>query len=203
MHNKLFLPEFPNIPDATVIYTPGFYAFAKAEQLKNLLLKETPWRQNQIKLFGKTHLEPRLTQLYGDPSTQYSYSGIQFEALEWTDTLAAIKKDVEKATGDQYNVCLLNQYRDGADSNGWHADNEAELGVNPSIASLSLGATRNFHLRHHSNKEWRFKFELEHGSLLVMKDQTQHTYQHQIAKTKKQVGLRINLTFRKTLKDAT
>ena len=197
MHNKLFGSELPEIPDAVVEYYEGFYAFAKAEHFKNTLLKETPWQQNQIKIFGKTHDEPRLTQLYGDPHISYGYSGINFKTLPWTPTLTKIKKDVEEKAGTKFNVCLINQYRDGKDSNGWHADNERELGENPTIASLSLGHERFFHLKHNLNKEWRFKFPLHHGSLLIMAGSTQHTYKHQIAKTARQVGLRINLTFRK------
>lgn len=199
MHNKLFPDALPEIPDAAVSYDSSFYAFAKAEQLKATLLEETPWRQNEIQLFGKTHNEPRLTQLYGDAGLDYGYSGIKFKALPWTTTLANIKADVENAAGTEFNVCLLNQYRTGQDSNGWHADNEPELGQNPIIASVSLGQERFFHLRHNENKDWRFKFLLENGSLLLMKDQTQHTYKHQIAKTKREIGVRINLTFRKVI----
>ncbi|WP_405369742.1 alpha-ketoglutarate-dependent dioxygenase AlkB family protein [Nonlabens sp. Asnod2-A12] len=200
MHNKLFSDTFPHIPDASVRYDGSFYAFAKAELLKNTLLTETPWRQNKIQLFGKTHDEPRLTQLYGDADIAYGYSGIEFNALPWTDTLKQIKADVEQAAGTTFNVCLINQYRNGQDSNGWHADNEKELGTNPTIASVSLGQERFFHLKHILNKDWRFKFPLEHGSLLIMENQTQHTYKHQIAKTKRKVGPRINLTFRNVVK---
>ena len=200
MHNKLFSDTFPEIPDASVRYDGSFYAFAKAELLKNTLLTETPWRQNKIQLFGKIHDEPRLTQLYGDADIAYGYSGIEFNALPWTDTLKQIKADVEQAAGTTFNVCLINQYRNGQDSNGWHADNEKELGTNPTIASVSLGQERFFHLKHNSNKDWRFKFPLENGSLLIMENQTQHTYKHQIAKTKREIDLRINLTFRKVVK---
>lgn len=200
MHNKLFSDTFPEIPDASVRYDGSFYAFAKAELLKNTLLIETPWRQNKIQLFGKIHDEPRLTQLYGDADIAYGYSGIEFKALPWTETLKQIKADVEKAAGTTFNICLINQYRTGQDSNGWHADNEKELGTNPTIASVSLGQERFFHLKHNENKDWRFKFPLENGSLLIMKDETQHNYKHQIAKTKREIALRINLTFRKVVK---
>lgn len=200
MHNKLFSDTFPEIPDASVRYDGSFYAFAKAELLKNTLLIETPWRQNKIQLFGKIHDEPRLTQLYGDADIAYGYSGIEFKALPWTETLKQIKADVEQAAGTTFNICLINQYRTGQDSNGWHADNEKELGTNPTIASVSLGQERFFHLKHNENKDWRFKFPLENGSLLIMKDETQHNYKHQIAKTKREIALRINLTFRKVVK---
>jgi len=182
-----------------VLYDRGFFAFAKAEQLFNTLQNEIPWRQNKITIFGKTYDEPRLTQLYGDGQMEYSYSGIRFKALDWSPTMASIKEQVEKATGFEFNICLVNFYRDGSDSNGWHADNEKELGSNPAIASISLGQERFFHLRHNKNKEWRFKFPLECGSLLLMAGETQHSYQHQIAKTKREIKPRINLTFRKVM----
>lgn len=197
MHNNLFEQDFPEIPDGEVWYDGSFYAFAKANQLQTQLLQETPWRQNKITVFGKEYDEPRLTQLYGDTGITYGYSGINYNALPWTSTLQSIKEDVEKAANTTFNVCLVNRYRDGQDSNGWHADNEKELGHNPMIASISLGQERFFHLKHNENKEWRYKFLLEHGSLLVMAGQTQHTYKHQIAKTKRAIDERINLTFRK------
>ncbi|WP_438961953.1 alpha-ketoglutarate-dependent dioxygenase AlkB family protein [Nonlabens sp.] len=197
MHSNLFEQEFPEIPDGEVWYDGGFYAFAKAHKLQTQLLQETPWRQNKITVFGKEYDEPRLTQLYGDTGISYGYSGITYNALPWTATLKSIKEDVEKAAGTTFNICLVNRYRDGQDSNGWHADNEKELGQNPIIASITLGQERFFHLKHNENKEWRFKFLLEHGSLLVMAGATQHTYKHQIPKTKRTISERINLTFRK------
>jgi alkylated DNA repair dioxygenase AlkB len=197
MHNNSNALIDLKIPDAQVQYDDGFYAFAKAEQLFNSLQKEIPWRQNKITVYGKTYDEPRLTQLYGDNQMEYSYSGITFKALDWSPLMKSIKEDVERATGCEFNICLANFYRDGSDSNGWHADNEKELGKNPVIASISLGQERFFHLRHNENKEWRFKFPLENGSLLFMAGETQHTYKHQIAKTKRLIQPRINLTFRK------
>jgi len=199
MHSKSNTLSDLKIPDAMVQYDGDFYAFAKAEQLFNTLLEEIPWRQNKITVFGKTYDEPRLTQLYGDNQMEYSYSGITFNALEWSPTVRSIKEDIERATGHNFNICLINLYRDGSDSNGWHADNEKELGINPVIASISLGQERFFHLRHNDNKEWRYKFPLENGSLLLMAGETQHTHKHQIAKTKRSIQPRINLTFRKVV----
>jgi alkylated DNA repair dioxygenase AlkB len=197
MHNNSNTLIDLKIADAHVQYDGGFYAFEKAEQLFNSLQKEIPWRQNKITVYGKTYDEPRLTQLYGDNQMEYSYSGITFKALDWSPLMKSIKEDVELATGCEFNICLANFYRDGSDSNGWHADNEKELGKNPVIASISLGEERFFHLRHNENKEWRYKFPLENGSLLLMAGETQHTYKHQIAKTKRLIQQRINLTFRK------
>jgi alkylated DNA repair dioxygenase AlkB len=187
----------PDIPDANVSYVDEFYAFAKANSIYKTLLKEIPWRQNKITVFGKEYDEPRLTQLYGEVA--YGYSGIDFEPLPWSPIMQQIKDDVEKAAQTEFNVCLVNLYRDGQDSNGWHADNEKNLGVNPVIASVSFGQERFFHLKHNSNKEWRFKFPLTHGSLLIMAGQTQHTYKHQIAKTARKIEPRMNLTFRKVV----
>jgi alkylated DNA repair dioxygenase AlkB len=197
MHNNSNTLIDLKIADAQVRYDGVFYAFEKAEQLFNSLQKEIPWRQNKITIYGKTYDEPRLTQLYGDNQMEYSYSGITFKALDWSPLMKSIKEDVELATGYEFNICLANFYRDGSDSNGWHADNERELGKNPVIASISLGEERFFHLRHNENKEWRYKFPLENGSLLLMAGETQHTYKHQIAKTKRLIQQRINLTFRK------
>ncbi len=189
--------NLPHIPHAQINYEDKFYAFAKADTLFSTLLEETPWRQNKITVYGKEYDEPRLTQLYG--SVDYGYSGIKFKPLDWTPTLAQIKADVEQAAQADFNVCLINLYRDGSDSNGWHADNEKELGQNPVIASVSLGQERFFHLRHNDNKELKFKFPLTHGSLLIMAGETQHTYKHQIAKTARKILPRINLTFRKVI----
>ncbi len=200
MHNKMNLPSALDIPDAHVYYEPSFFAFAKAKQLFTTLKDTIPWRQNKITVFGKQYDEPRLTQLYGDDQMKYSYSGIEYNALPWSPAMLEIKLAVEAATGFEFNICLVNLYRSGADSNGWHADDEKELGENPVIASISLGQERYFHLKHNEKKEWRYKFPLAHGSLLLMTGDTQHTYKHQIAKTKRTVEPRINLTFRKVIK---
>lgn len=199
MHNKSDSLIDQNIPQAVVLYDADFYASAKAEQLYKTLQQSIPWRQNEITIFGKKYDEPRLTQLYGDAGIQYSYSGIKFRALDWSPVMQSIKNDVEQATGHDFNICLANFYRDGSDSNGWHADDEKELGQNPVIASISLGQERFFHLRHNENKAWRYKFPLENGSLLLMAGETQHIYKHQIAKTRRNIQPRINLTFRKVV----
>lgn len=196
MHS-LFPDTFPHIPDAQVSYKKEFYAFAKANSLLSHLLESTNWQQNKICVYDKEYLEPRLTAVYSDPNIKYSYSGIQLKSQAWTDIVLQIKHEVEEFTKESFNLCLINLYRNGQDSNGWHADNEPELGINPVIASISLGAERHFHLQHNTNKEWRYKLPLHHGSLLLMKGTTQHTYKHQIAKTKKPIKERINLTFRK------
>lgn len=184
-----------DLRDAHVTYTPGFLPQDEADRFFRLLLSETPWQQDPITLFGQTHLQPRLTALYGNEGKPYGYSGIMMQPHRWTPALMHLKELVEAETQTVFTTVLLNLYRDGRDSNGWHADDEKELGREPVIASLSLGAQRLFHLRH-NDKAQTLKIALEPGSLLVMKGSTQHFWKHQIPKTAKPVGPRINLTFR-------
>ena len=146
-------------------------------------------------MFGKNIAIPRLTAWYGDQNMNYNYSGINNDPNPWTSELQGLKAKVEQATNATFNSVLLNQYRNGNDSVSWHADNEPELGLNPIIASVNLGATRVFKLRHNITKEV-IKLELTHGSLLVMGGELQHYWQHAVPKTKKVLDTRINLTFR-------
>lgn len=183
-------------PDAEIIYHKDFLQSIEADILFHQLMNETPWRQDPITIFGKSYPQPRLTALYGNQNLSYGYSGIRMQPLPWTETLLEIKTKIENLTPVKFTTVLLNLYRDGQDSNGWHADNEKELGMNPYIASLSLGQSRDFHLKHNTKKEERIKIELHHGSLLLMGGTTQHFWKHQIAKTAKPIGPRINLTFR-------
>lgn len=185
-----------DLPDAEVIYFPSFLETSAATELCNHLLKETPWQQDSITLFGKTHPQPRLTAFYGDNELSYSYSNIKMNANSWTPTLLHLKNKIEERAETTFNSVLLNWYRDGKDSNGWHADDEKELGKNPTIASLTLGSERFFHLKHKVQAEHKCKIKLENGSLLLMKGSTQHFYKHQIPKTTQLLGPRINLTFR-------
>ena len=187
-------PMLSNLPDADIIYMPHFYKREEADAVFKALLKEIPWQQDDIRIFGTVHAQPRLTALFGD-GKPYSYSNIIMHPKPWTSLLSNIKKQVENACEANFNTVLLNLYRDGKDSNGWHSDNEKELGTNPVIASLSFGAERFFHLKHHS-LNFKQTILLEHGSLLLMKGTTQHFWKHQIPKTAKPIGQRINLTFR-------
>ncbi len=185
-----------DLPDAEVIYFPSFLNTKEALALFQQLYKETPWQQDKITLFGKIHPQPRLTAFYGNEDLSYSYSNIKMKANTWTPTLLNLKNKVETASETSFNSVLLNLYRDGKDSNGWHADDEKELGQNPVIASITLGSERFFHLKHKTVPEAKAKIKLEHGSLLLMKGSTQHFYKHQIPKTSKILQPRINLTFR-------
>ena len=196
--NSLFQsePVFFNLPDAEIIYYPNFFSEENAISLFEELQKNIPWQQDEITVYGKKHLQPRLTALYGNEGKPYSYSNIIMQPHFWTPTLKQIKSAVEDVSNIVFTSVLLNYYRNGSDSNGWHADNEKELGINPIIASLSLGAERNFQLKHNSNTSLKKNIILENGSLLLMKGTTQHFWKHQIPKTTKPVDPRINLTFR-------
>lgn len=185
------------LPDAEVIFYEDFFTATESEQLFAELLAITRWEQNHLKIYGKKIAEPRLTAWYGDAGKSYTYSGITRHPLPWTPALLQIKERVEAAAQTNFNSVLLNRYRDGRDSIGWHQDKEPELGRNPVIASVSFGATRCFQLRHKRRKDVpRVDLELTHGSLLIMRGPTQHHWQHQLPKTAQPMGQRINLTFR-------
>jgi alkylated DNA repair dioxygenase AlkB len=158
----------------------------------------TPWSQQQITVYGKPCLQPRLSAWYGD--LNYSYSGITMEPLPWTQTLLQIKSRVETLLQQEFNSVLLNLYRDHNDSMGMHSDNERELGERPVIASLSLGEERTFLLKHKMRKDLKtIRLPLPPGSLLLMKGNTQTYWRHGIAKERHPCGPRINLTFRNVL----
>ena len=189
--------ELHHLPDAEIRYVPHFLPVSLANTYFDDLFHHIPWRQDPITVFGKTHLQPRLTSLHAHTLDSYSSSGIVMTPQPMTQTLQCIENRIYQLCDESFTTVLLNLYRDGKDSNGWHADDEAELGKNPVIASLSLGAPRFFHLRHNQDPKQRYKLLLEHGSLLLMGGETQHHWKHQVAKTAKKVGPRINLTFRK------
>lgn len=173
----------------------------KEEQLSPLI-EELAWRQDQITLWGKTHPVPRLQAWYADNGLSYTYSKIVMEASPWNEKLLEIKNEVITLTGHHFNSVLCNLYRSGADKNGWHRDNEPELGVNPVIASVSFGAVRKFSLRHRTTKR-KIDLELPSCSLLLMRGESQHAWEHQLAATKKVISSRLNLTFRYRKSDDT
>jgi alkylated DNA repair dioxygenase AlkB len=185
-----------NLQDAEIEYFPNFFDVEKCKELFSKLLTEVPWQQDNISVFGKTHLQPRLTALYGNEGKAYGYSNIIMQPHNWSPLIMFIKNEIEDVCQENFTTVLLNYYRDGKDSNGWHADNEKELGRNPVIASISFGAERVFQLKHNSIKELKQNILLENGSLLLMKGTTQNYWKHQIPKTVKEIGARINLTFR-------
>ncbi len=185
-----------NLPDSDITYYPNFFSKDDADTYLEHFKKEVPWQQDDIKVFGKIYPQPRLTALYSNNGKPYSYSNITMQPHNFTEVLMEIKKKIETKTDVAFTTCLLNRYRHGKDSNGWHADNEKELGENPVIASVTLGQERYFHLKHRTDKDLRQKLLLQHGSLLVMQGATQNHWLHQIPKTTKPIGERINLTFR-------
>ena len=184
------------LKDAKISYDEHFLSHNEASTYFDVLRKETDWQQDRIKVFGKEYDQPRLTALYANNKNPYTYSNITMHPTPFSPVLLEIKSKIEKTLNQTFTTCLLNLYRNGQDSNGWHADNEKELGINPVIASVSLGAERLFHMKHRTDKNQKLKLNLAHGSLLVMSGSTQHHWLHQIPKTKKNVGERINLTFR-------
>jgi len=186
-----------DIPDAKVTFYEKFFSSAKSDQLLDRLTDEIKWQQDEIKMFGKVHQVPRLTAYYGDPELSYTYSGIRMSPHPWNEDLLYIKSKIEDQANVSFTSVLLNLYRSGQDSMGWHQDNEKELGVNPTIASVSFGATRTFQMKHiHRLDEPKVNIPLTGGSFLLMEGVTQHFWKHQIAKTKKVISPRINLTFR-------
>ena len=184
------------LKDGKILYDRNFLSSVEASRYFKILRNETAWQQDQIKVFGKEYDQPRLTALYANNNFPYSYSNVTMYPSPFSATLLEIKEKVEQQLKKEFTTCLLNLYRHGQDSNGWHADNEKELGKNPIIASVSLGAERMFHMKHRTDNSQKIKINLIHGSLLVMSGSTQHYWLHQIPKTKKHVEERINLTFR-------
>ena len=184
--------------DASIHYFPNFFSGSEADDLLNRLIRGIKWKQNTIKMYGKENPVPRLEAWYGDPGKTYTYSGITMEPCPWNDELEGIKKCIEPISGVLFNSVLINYYRDGKDRVAWHSDDERELGINPVIGSVSLGAERNFKLRHKKYKENNLKqnIGLTHGSFLLMSGRTQHHWMHEIPRTAKPIGPRINLTFR-------
>ena len=154
------------------------------------------WDQEFITMFGKTHPIPRLSSWHGDPCCRYTYSNITMDPKPWTEGLRSVGDEIASATGIEANSVLANLYRSGRDRTAWHADDEPELGPEPVIASASFGATRRFRLRRRDASVPPVAIDLEHGSLLVMKGETQTHWEHEITRTAKQVEPRVNLTFR-------
>ena len=185
-----------DLPDGEARYWPDAIAAADAARLFEALRHGIDWREEEVLMFGRRVPVPRRVAWHGDPGARYTYSGTAHEPLPWTDALLAIRTRASELTGASYNAVLLNLYRDGRDGMGWHADDEPELGRDPVIASVSLGAARRFCLRHRRRKDMRRALALEHGSLLCMSGATQHHWVHALPKTAAPVGERINLTFR-------
>lgn len=179
-----------------VYYMPNCFSKGQADELFLELKQTLSWKHEPIRIFGKMIMQPRLTALYGDPNQEYGYSGISIQPEPWTGSLLKVKENIEEYSKESFTHVLCNLYRDGQDSMGWHRDNEPILGPEPCIASVTLGAPRVFQLRNYRTKKDKIDLLLQHGSLLLMKGQSQHVWEHQVPKTKKIDTPRINLTFR-------
>jgi alkylated DNA repair dioxygenase AlkB len=165
------------------------------------LIEETPWRLEHVTLWGKTYPQPRLVAWYGDDAVTYAYSGVSLTALPWTPELLTLKGKVEELCASSFNSVLLNSYRDHRDSMGFHADDEPELGLFPTIASVSIGEERQFVLKHKHRRDIDdIRLPLPSGSLLLMKGATQANWKHGVPKESKPCGPRVNLTFRNILR---
>ena len=181
------LSEAPGCVD----HHPGW---VKDDQLLfEVLRAEISWEHHEIGMFGRTVPIPRLTAWMGDAA--YRYSGIVNQPIPWPSALAAVREQLEREVGVGFNSCLANLYRDGSDSMGFHSDDEPELGPEPTIASVSLGARRGFVLKHRVSGE-RWSWDLGAGDLLVMRNESQRDYAHAVPKTSRRIGPRMNLTFR-------
>jgi alkylated DNA repair dioxygenase AlkB len=203
MQSNLFDPLL-NTPkeilpfDGSAVSIPDFLPPNEVDILMHTLTHTLLWHQDHIHMYGKSIPIPRLNAWYGDPGMHYAYSGIQLKPNPWTPELLYLKTKIENFTGHHLNSVLANLYRNENDSVAWHSDDEPELGPQPLIASLSLGATRWFKLRHKKSKTL-IRIPLTSGSLLIMKGDCQHAWEHEIPKTKQKTKARINLTFRKII----
>ena len=187
------------LPDADIRFDPDFLTTTRADALFDQLRHAIAWETHYIRLFGREIASPRLSCWIGDEGASYIYSGARFEPRPWPPALALLCEEITLAAGERCNSVLANLYRDGRDGMGWHSDDEPELGPQPVIASLSLGATRRFCLKHKQAGAKSVAVELPHGSLLLMRGNTQQNYRHALPKTAKAVTERINLTFRRIL----
>lgn len=189
----------PVLPGAELGFWPEWLSAAQADVLLEALRESIQWQNHRIRLFGREVDSPRLSSWIGDPGTAYTYSGQCFQPRPWPAALIGIRERLSSELASPFNSVLANRYRDGRDCMGWHSDNETSLGARPVIASLSLGAARRFVLKHRHEKNRKLDLELPHGSLLVMRGDTQANYRHALPRTARPVGERINLTFRHIL----
>ena len=184
------------LPGASLTFVPDWLTRERADRLFDEVMRETPWEVHRIRMFGRMVDSPRLSCWMGEPQAVYRYSGADFVPHAWVPALADLRARVQRETGSPFNSVLANLYRSGRDAMGWHSDDELELGAQPVIASVSLGATRRFVLKHRQQPDTKLAIDLPHGSLLVMAGDTQRLYRHALPRTARPVVPRINLTFR-------
>lgn len=179
-----------------LFYVPDIFSPEKSDEYFNQLFAEIRWKQEPIRIFGKEVMQPRLTAWYGDINKPYAYSGITMNPNQWIHPLMEIKSVADEYSCVESTSALLNLYRDGNDGLGWHRDNEKVLGPAPTIASVSLGVSRIFQLRNYYDKKSILSLELQPGSLLIMRGDTQRNWEHRVPKSKNIHEARINITFR-------
>ncbi|AGI10039.1 DNA methylase [Xanthomonas phaseoli pv. phaseoli] len=184
------------LPGAEINWWRGWLQPAQADALMQALLAQAQWEVHRIRMFGRMVDSPRLSSWIGDPEASYRYSGTRFSPQPWLDVLQPVRIRLEDETGHRFNSVLVNRYRSGSDAMGWHSDDEPELGAQPLIASVSLGATRRFAFKHRDDAAVKQTLELGHGDLLLMGGDTQRHYKHALPRTARPMGERINLTFR-------
>jgi len=190
--------EIISLKDGEVWYMKHFLKQNEADYYFKILKETIHWKQEEKLYYGNWYPVPRETAWYGNSGARYFYSGKSYNPEQWTKELMNLKMEIESFLPEQdFNSVLLNLYRNGNDKVSWHADDEKELGVNATIASLSLGAARRFDLKHKQIPGLQRKFELTSGSLLIMRGELQHHWLHQVPAQKKVLQPRINLTFRK------
>lgn len=185
------------VENDTVEWRTAKWKQLTSEQLAAIRFTNICWKQDSINLYGKTIPLPRLTAWYGDPGKSYTYAGIKSQPNEWNKGLLYLKQAIEQFAGGEFNSVLLNWYRDGEDYLNWHADDEKELGPNPMIGSVNFGETRDFLLRRNIDTSQKIVLPLKHGTLLIMRGELQHHWQHSVPKRKRVNGSRFNLTFRR------
>jgi alkylated DNA repair dioxygenase AlkB len=185
------------MPNADVSYLERVALAEPDTLILQRLIAEVPWRSEEVVMWGRRMLQPRLTAWYGDAGARYTYSGLELHPLPWTPLLTDLKTQIEEAAGVTFNSVLLNYYRDHRDSVGFHSDDEPELGERPVIASLSLGEERTFVLKHKTSRlAPPVHLRLASGSLLMMRGDTQRCWRHGVPKENRPCGPRVNLTFR-------
>ena len=181
--------------DGTANYYGKIMSCYEADEYFDSLMQNILWEKDEVFIFGKHITTKRKVAWYGDSEYLYTYSNATKRALAWTKDLSELKQIVEKYTGIKFNSCLLNLYHNGDEGIGWHSDDEESLGKNNTIASLSFGSERKFSFKHKQTKQI-VSLVLEHGSLLIMKGDTQSNWLHSLPKSKNIAQPRINLTFR-------
>jgi alkylated DNA repair dioxygenase AlkB len=182
--------------DGTVLYHGQIMPLSEATMYFETLLQTLAWKHDEAMIYGKHLITKRKVAWYGDEGYAYTYSNTTKQALPWTKELLALKALTEKITETQFNSCLVNLYHNGSEGMAYHSDDEKALEKDGTIASLSFGAERKFLFKHKRSKV-STSLLLEHGSLLVMKDETQNNWLHRLPTSTKITKARINLTFRK------